>query len=130
MNKRIITLLAVFTIIASISVVSAGLLGSSDSNIDTHEFNYANRVTFNISDNLTDKTGAENILFSSGVSYKYPKGDVVCYISAEPDYGFDDVESNQNDALSKKLRVILLPKDIKLISLNGMVWINMMFILI
>ncbi|MGN0176429.1 MAG: hypothetical protein ACI389_01180 [Methanobrevibacter sp.] len=76
---------------------------SNDNNIKTHEFNYANKATFNISDNLTDKTGAENILFGSGVSYDYPDGNLVCSIYAERDYGMDEVESNQNDALFEEI---------------------------
>lgn len=105
MNKRkLILVLTIFAIvIASSTAVSAGLFDSNDSNIKTHEFNYANKATFNISDNLTDKTGAENILFGSGVSYDYPDGNLVCFIYGEMDFGSDEVESNQNDAMFEEI---------------------------
>lgn len=103
-KKKILLILIIFAIvIASSAAVSAGLLDSNDSNIKTHEFNYANKATFNISDNLTDKTGAENILFGSGVSYDYPDGNLVCFIYGEMDYGSDEVESNQNDAMFEEI---------------------------
>ena len=88
MNKRLLIIFAIFTIVVlSCTAVSAGLLDSNDSSIKTHEFNYANKATFNISDNLTDKTGAESISFWDGVSYDYPDGDLICYIEAIADYG-------------------------------------------
>lgn len=105
MNKtKIFTLLAIFAIVASVSVVSAGLFDSNDSNIKTHEFNYGNKATFNISDNLTDKTGAESISFGSGVSYDYPDGNLICMIWGIGDYGgTDEVESNQNNAIFEEI---------------------------
>lgn len=106
MNKRnLVLILIIFAIvIASSAVVSAGLLDSNDSNIKTHEFNYGNKATFNISDDLTDKTGAERISFWDGVSYDYPNGDTVCYLEAIADYGgSDEVENNQNNALFKEI---------------------------
>ena len=103
-KKKLVLVLTIFAIvIASSAAVSAGLFDSNDSNIKTHEFNYANKATFNISDNLTDKTGAENILFGSGVSYDYPNGDLVCFIYGEMDLGSDEVESNQNDAMFEEI---------------------------
>lgn len=101
-RKKLLMILAIFiVVIATSSAVSAGLLDSN--NIKTHEFNYANKVTFNISDELTTKTGAENILFGSGVSYDYPKGDTICSIYGVADYGMDEVESNQNDAMFEEV---------------------------
>ncbi len=104
-RKRILIIFAVFAIvIASATAVSAGLLDSSGSNIKTHEFNYGNKATFQISDDLTTKTGAESITFWEGVSYDYPKGDTVCYINGLPDYGgSDEVESNQNNAMFEEI---------------------------
>lgn len=107
MNKRLLMILAILTIIvASCSAVSAGLLDNNDSDVSikTHEFNYGNKATFNISDNLTDKTGAESIMFGEGVSYDYPNGDLVCFIYALADYGgSDEVEHNQNDAFLEEV---------------------------
>lgn len=104
-RKKILIIFAVFAIIiASATAVSAGILDSNDSNIETHEFNYGNKATFQISDNLTNKTGAESITFWEGVSYDYPNGDTVCYINGLADYGgSDEVESNQNNALYEEI---------------------------
>ena len=105
-KNKFFMIFAIFTImISSISIVSAGLLDNNDgTNIKTHEFNYGNKATFNISDNLTDKTGAESISFWDGVSYDYPDSDVVCYLYAMSDYGgSDEVESNQNDAMFEEV---------------------------
>lgn len=103
LNKILVLMLA-FAIILSVSSVSAGLLDSNDSNIKTHEFNYGNKAIFNISDNLTDKTGAESIMFGSGVSYDYPNDDLVCMIWGIADYGgTDEVEHNQNDAYMEEI---------------------------
>ena len=106
MNKRrlLIYLIIFAIVIASSTVVSAGLLDSNDGTLKTHEFNYANKATFNISDNLTSKTGAEKISFWEGVSYDYPNSDTTCYIEALADYGgSDEVESNQNNAIFKEI---------------------------
>ena len=108
MDRKLLIILAIFTIvIASVGVVSAGLLDGNDgssSDIKTHEFNYGNKATFNISDDLTKKTGAESISFGSGVSYDYPDGDLICMIWGIGDYGgTDDVEHNQNDAFLEEI---------------------------
>lgn len=104
MNKKLVVILAIVMLIATCSVVSAGLLDSKDSNIKTHEFNYGNKATFNISDNLTDKDGAKSIMFGSGVSYDYPDGNLVCMILGIADYGgTDEVEHNQNDAYMEEI---------------------------
>ena len=107
MNKKIvITILITLAIaIASSAAVSAGLLDGNDSNIATHEFNYGNKATFNISDNLTDKTGAEKISFGEGVSYKYPGSDTTCSILGLIALdGSDEVESNQNNAIFEEIK--------------------------
>jgi len=99
----LISLIAV-TIVASVSAVSAGWFDFNDEskNLKTHEFNYSNRAIFNVSDELTNKTGVENILFGDGVSYKYPennKGEYSMVTIGGVGYsGSDDVESKQNDA--------------------------------
>lgn len=77
-KKQLILILSIFVIIiASSAVVSAGLFDSNDDKADikTHEFNYSNKATFNLSDELTEKTGVESILFGEGVSYEYPPKD-------------------------------------------------------
>lgn len=47
--------------------------------ITTHEFDYSNIVSFNISDELTDNTHVDNVLLDSGVSYNYKNG-YVCHL--------------------------------------------------
>lgn len=103
-KKQLILILAIGITIASIATVSAGLFDSNDSNIKTHEFNYGNKATFNLSDNLTDKTGVETILFGQGVSYKYGD-DYVCNLGGLVSYGgSDDVESKQNTAYYDEIK--------------------------
>lgn len=114
MNKKILLIvLAIFTIIIASSTVSAGLFDSGDSNngnVKTHEFNYANKATFNLSDELTDKTGVESIIFGEGVSYEYPAKDgkdngLVNMLGglAHFDGGSDTVESKENTAYYKEI---------------------------
>ncbi len=114
MNKKrlLVLLISLAIIITSIATVSAGLFdsnNSNDKNIKTHEFNYGNMATFNISDDLTNKTGVEKIVFGQGVSYKYPdKNDngLVNMLGglAHYDGGSDPVESNQNTAYYKEIK--------------------------
>lgn len=113
MNKKefVLILTIVAIIIASSTVVSAGLFDNNgNSNIKTHEFNYANKATFNLSDELTDKTGVESIIFGQGVSYEYPAKDgsdsgLVNMLGglAHIDGGSDDVESRQNTAFYEEI---------------------------
>jgi len=107
MNKKtVLTILITLAIvIASSAAVSAGLFDSNDSNIATHEFNYGNKATFNISDDLTDKKGVESISFGQGVSYKYPGTNKTCYIVGLMALnGSDVVESNQNNAIFEEIK--------------------------
>lgn len=67
-------------------------------NIETHEFNYANKASFNISNSLTDKTEVKNIVFGQGVSYEY-SDDYVCYLGGLVAIGSsDELEYRQNEA--------------------------------
>ena len=74
-----------------------------DSNVGgvkTHNFNYSDRVSFNISDSLTDKTEVKNLPISSfdHISYKYSDG-FICYLEAWRAYGNrDEIEKRQNSA--------------------------------
>lgn len=104
MNKKFLIVFSIFLIvIATSTAVCAGLFDSNDSNIKTHEFNYGNKATFNISDNLTNKTGVDSILFGQGVSYKYDD-DSVCFLGGLAAYGgSDEVESKQNTAYYEEI---------------------------
>lgn len=77
-KKRIILICVAFAIvIASTSVVSAGLFDIGGSNVKTHQFNYLDTFYFNVSDDLTNKTGVNGISIYDGVSYNYPNSDSV-----------------------------------------------------
>ena len=66
--------------ISSDNIVSEEFSDINDSsfeNVKTHNFNYANKANFNISDSLTDKTEVKSIIFGQGVSYKYSDGSCI-----------------------------------------------------
>ena len=79
-----------------------------DSNVGgvkTHNFNYSDRFSFNISDSLTDKTEVKNLPISSlsHISYKYNDG-FICYLEAWTAYGDrDEIEEKQNSAYVEEL---------------------------
>jgi len=111
-NKKILLIMSLFVIITFSSVVSAGLfdgVASGNANVKTHEFNYANKAVFNLSDELTNKTSVETILFGEGVSYEYPAKDgkqngLVNMLSGlVSSGGSDTVEGLQNSAHVKEL---------------------------
>ncbi len=101
-NKLFIVLL-IIVIISTCSIVSAGLFGDDSKDIKTHEFKYANAATFNISDELTNKTHVDNIIFGEGVSYKYKDGLVNMLGGISSGGASDAVESKDNDANYKKI---------------------------
>lgn len=106
-KKRIMLICATFLIvIASISVVSAGLFDFGGINVKTHEFNLADTISFNISDDLTNKTEAPGVTFTEGVSYKYPNSESVFQIlPLVEDNASDALAHNRNDALYKEVKV-------------------------
>ena len=102
-NKTLILLAIIVVVIATSSIVSAGLFGDDPKDIKTHEFRYANAATFNISDELTNETHVDNIIFGQGVSYKYKDG-LVNMLGGLTSYGSSDtVESKDNNANYKKI---------------------------
>ena len=111
-EKKLVLILALFVIvIMSTTMVSAGLFDNNDknTNIKTHEFNYANKASFNLSDELTDKQGVESIIFGQGVSYEYPAKDgkskgLVNMLAGITSSGASDiVESKENTAYYEKI---------------------------
>ena len=92
--------------ISSDNIVSEEFSDINDSsfeNVKTHNFNYANKANFNISDSLTDKTEVKSIIFGQGVSYKYSDGSV-CNLGGLASYGgSDDLEYRQNDAYIEEI---------------------------
>ena len=112
MNKKGLLLILIGIIVLSCATVSAGLFDgfNDNTNLTTPEFNYANKATFNLSDELTNKTGVENILFGEGVSYEYPAKDgksrgLVNMLGGLVGYGGSDtVESKQNNAIYEEIQ--------------------------
>ena len=102
-NKTLIILAIIVIIISTSSIVSAGLFGDDSKDIKTHEFRYANAATFNISDELTNETHVDNIVFGQGVSYKYDDGLVNMLGGITSGESSDTVESKDNDAYYKKI---------------------------
>lgn len=111
MNIKKIVLISIIAVavIASVSAVSAGLFGWGDDSADlkTHEFNYVDKVTFNISDQLTNNTEVKDIIFGEGVSYQYPKNEkseyAVIFIKGVDYRGSDEVELHRNDAYREEM---------------------------
>lgn len=110
-KKILLMSLIALAVIASVSAVSAGLFDFNDDAADlkTHEFNYVNKVKFNISDELTNNTEVKNIIFGEGISYQYPeneKGDFAVINIKGVDYrGSDDVELKRNDAYREEIEI-------------------------
>lgn len=104
MNRKLWIALAIIVIIISTSsIVSAGLFGNDNKDIKTHEFRYANAATFNISDELTNETHVDNIIFGQGVSYKYKDGLVNMLGGLASGGASDTVESKDNNAHYEKI---------------------------
>ena len=105
-KKRIILICVAFAIvIASTSVVSAGLFDIGGSNVKTHQFNYLDTFYFNVSDDLTNKTGVNGISIYDGVSYNYPNSDSVFrFMPIVQTNGSDELEHNRNDALYEEVK--------------------------
>ena len=106
MNKKSVLIIALIAIIiVSITVVSVGFFNNS--NIKTHEFNYANKATFNLSDDLTNETGVEDIVFGEGVSYAYSSNSSfvsdIGGISSSLYDDMDTVKNKQNDTHQKQI---------------------------
>ena len=70
-KKILLVALIAVAIVASVSAVSAGWFdfGEDKADVKTHEFNFSNSVIFNLSDELTNKTGVEK---SSRPSVYFP----------------------------------------------------------
>lgn len=74
--------------------------------ISTHEYNYANKAFFNISDDLTDEKEFMPSLFNSfegGTHYTYSNESVFCSLSIEGEDEPGDFESHQNDTSYEKM---------------------------
>lgn len=101
MYKRKLIVLAIFiVIIASASIASA------ESDIKTHEYNFAHKAFFNISDDLTNET---EFKLSSGNSldvgayYIYPDEKAICSLYLVGADGVTDFEGHQEDSSYEKI---------------------------
>lgn len=109
-KKILLISLIIVAIVASVSAVSAGWFDLNDDTADdikTHEFNYVDMVSFNISDDLTNNTEVNKILFGAGVSYKSPENDkgeyAVVGFEGVGDSVSDPIESKENDAYTEEI---------------------------
>lgn len=84
-----------------LSLCAVSFVSAAD--VKTHEFNYGNAAIFNLSDDLTDKTHVDSIIFGEGVSYKYDNGIVNMLGGLTADGGSDPVESRENDAYLEEI---------------------------
>ncbi len=103
MNKRkfLMVLAVILVIIAAGTVVFAESV-----NVKTHEYSYADKFFFNISDDLTDESEFMPSLFDSfegGTYYSYPDGKSFCSLSVEGEDEPGDFESHLNDSAYEKI---------------------------
>ena len=71
--------------------------------LTTHEFNYSNIVSFNISDELTDNTHVDDVLLGHGISYKYDCGLVNSMGGLTTEGSSNTIENMDNTAYYEKL---------------------------
>ena len=76
-SKAVFTLIIILIIITSASAVSAGIFEykHNTTSIKTHEFNFDDKVYFNISDELTGETGVDGHDLCDDVTFEYPSKD-------------------------------------------------------
>ena len=102
MHKRKLMALAVILVILAASTI----VFAESSNVKTHEYNFANKAVFNISDDLTNETefnlSSEDSL-DVGVDYIYPDGKVICSLWCVSEDGITDFEGHREDSSYEKI---------------------------
>ena len=102
MHKRKLMAVAVILVI-----LAAGTLVFAESdNIKTHEYNFADVVFFNISDDLTNESEFKLSPHDSldvGVDYPYPDGKVICSLWCVGEDAITDFEGHQEDSNYEKI---------------------------
>lgn len=102
MHKRKLMALAIILV-----MLAAGTIVFAEScNVKTHEYNFANKVLFNISDDLTNETEFQLSPQDSldvGTFYTYPDGKVICSLWCVGDDGITDFEGHQEDSSYEKI---------------------------
>ena len=102
MHKRKLMALAVILVILAAGTI---VFAESD-NVKTHEYNFANKAFFNISDDLTNETEfklSPQDSLDVGVDYTYPEGKVICSLWCVSEDGVTDFEGHQEDSSYEKI---------------------------
>ena len=102
MNKRKLMTLAIILVLFAASTTAF----AESSNVKTHEYNFANKAVFNISDDLTNETEFQLSPQDSldvGVYYTYPDGKVICSLWFISEDGVTDFEGHQEDPSYEKI---------------------------
>jgi hypothetical protein len=103
MNTRRFLLLLV---IGLVIIATSTIVFAQSDNIETHEYNFLNKVFFNISDDLTNETEFELSQFDSlevGTHYAYPDEKVICSLWFVGEDGVTDFEGHQEDSSYEKI---------------------------
>ena len=100
-KRKLMALAVILVILAASTIVFA-----ESSNVKTHEYNFANKAVFNISDDLTNETefnlSSEDSL-DVGVDYIYPDGKVICSLWCVSEDGITDFEGHREDSSYEKI---------------------------
>lgn len=97
----------ILIVLAIISIVIAGACAvSAESSLKTHEYNFADKAFFNISDDLTNES---EFMLSSGETldvgnfYAYPDEKVICALWFVGEDGVTDFEAHTEDAAYEEI---------------------------
>ena len=99
-KRKFLMVLVILVVFAASTIVFA------ESNMITHEYNFANKAFFNISDDLTNDT---EFKLSSGDSldvgcyYRYPDEKVICSLWFVGEDAVTDFEGHQEDSSYEKI---------------------------
>ena len=103
MNTRRFLLLLV---IGLVIIATSTIVFAQSDNIETHEYNFLNKVFFNISDDLTNETEfrlSPQDSLDVGVYYTYPDGKVICSLWFVGEDGVTDFEGHQENPSYEKI---------------------------
>ena len=102
MNKRKLMTLAIILVLFAASTTAF----AESSNVKTHEYNFANKAVFNISDDLTNETEfklSPQDSLDVGVYYTYHDGKVICSLWCVGEDAITDFEGHQEDPSYEKI---------------------------
>ena len=100
-NRKLMTLAVILVILVAGTSVFA-----ESNNVKTHEYNFANKAFFNISDDLTNETEfklSSQDSLDVGVDYTYPDGKVICSLWCVSEDCITDFEGHQKDSSYEKI---------------------------